>query len=298
MGLKNFLGKLIGGSAQTHPAAIMGQGLKQTLENREISKKQQEQVKLQKEFAQNGIQWKVRDAQAAGIHPLAALGAQTMSYTPSSIGGSDYADSGVQMAASMGQDISSALFRNSTAEQRQATALQQQSMMLDIEGKTIDNQIRAQQLKQMSSTPAFPSSNSDMPLLTGQGDSRPTAGGGGLVQEHPLYRVHSQPGQPAQEVGAVPDYGFTRTPTGLAIVPSKDVKEKIEDQMIPEFMWAFRNSIKPNFGGGPTPPDKKFYPLPPGYDEWKWNWTAQEFQPYRYGKAMNAGNDNYPQFKK
>lgn len=37
---------------------------------------------LQKEFAQNSIQWKVNDAKQAGLHPLAAIGAQGTSYTP------------------------------------------------------------------------------------------------------------------------------------------------------------------------------------------------------------------------
>lgn len=40
------------------------------------------QYEHQKEFAQNGIRWKVADAKSAGIHPLAALGAQTFSYNP------------------------------------------------------------------------------------------------------------------------------------------------------------------------------------------------------------------------
>lgn len=43
-----------------------------------------ENLELQREFAQHGIQWKVNDAISAGIHPLAALGADTMSFTPSS----------------------------------------------------------------------------------------------------------------------------------------------------------------------------------------------------------------------
>lgn len=59
------------------------------------------QAKLQKEFAQKGIQWKVADAKAAGIHPLAALGAQTTSYAPTSVG-----DLGL---SSMGQDIGRAV---------------------------------------------------------------------------------------------------------------------------------------------------------------------------------------------
>jgi hypothetical protein len=38
-------------------------------------------IALQKEMAQKGIQWRVEDAKAAGISPLAALGAQTSSPT-------------------------------------------------------------------------------------------------------------------------------------------------------------------------------------------------------------------------
>lgn len=45
----------------------------------------QENIKMQKEFAQNGIQWKVQDAEKAGIHPAIALGANTYQATPSSV---------------------------------------------------------------------------------------------------------------------------------------------------------------------------------------------------------------------
>lgn len=41
---------------------------------------------LQKEFAQNSIQWKIADAKKAGIHPLYALGAQGYSASPSYVG--------------------------------------------------------------------------------------------------------------------------------------------------------------------------------------------------------------------
>lgn len=40
----------------------------------------------QKEFAKNQIKWRANDARDAGLHPLAALGAQTMNYTPSHVG--------------------------------------------------------------------------------------------------------------------------------------------------------------------------------------------------------------------
>ena len=37
------------------------------------------QMANQREFAKHGIQWRVDDAKAAGIHPLAALGSPTRS---------------------------------------------------------------------------------------------------------------------------------------------------------------------------------------------------------------------------
>ena len=39
--------------------------------------------KAQKQFAQNSIRWKVKDAKFAGIHPLFAMGANPASFTPS-----------------------------------------------------------------------------------------------------------------------------------------------------------------------------------------------------------------------
>lgn len=42
-----------------------------------------ESNRLQKEFAQNSIQWRAADAKKAGLSPMAALGAYSSSYTPS-----------------------------------------------------------------------------------------------------------------------------------------------------------------------------------------------------------------------
>lgn len=57
------------------------------------------QADLQKKFAQNAISWKVEDAKRAGIHPLAALGANTVSYTPMAVGDMGIGDSMAQMGA-------------------------------------------------------------------------------------------------------------------------------------------------------------------------------------------------------
>lgn len=44
-------------------------------------------IDLQREFAQKGISWRAADAKSAGIHPLAAMGANPMSFSPVSVGG-------------------------------------------------------------------------------------------------------------------------------------------------------------------------------------------------------------------
>lgn len=76
-------------------------------------------IKLQKQFAQKGIQWKVADSLKAGIHPLYGLGANTISFSPVPVGG------GLGGAISdMGQDISRAIDAGGTTEDRVLRKLQ------------------------------------------------------------------------------------------------------------------------------------------------------------------------------
>lgn len=231
------------------------------------------QENLQREFAQNGIRWRVEDARAAGIHPLAALGASGASYTPVSVG--DYGDSSGANYEQMGQQIMGAFLNKATQDERSTVMLDlaQKRAELDVEGAALQNALLGKRLLDFNNAPPPLPSNSDMPILTGQGNS--------YVKENPMERTHSAPGRPAQEVGSVTDFGFARTPTGLAIVPSKDVKEKIEDQLIPEIMWAVRNQILPNFSGKTHAPDPKQYPLPKGFDRWTWDHLNQEYRPSR-----------------
>lgn len=49
-------------------------------------------IAYQKEFAKSGIQWRTEDAQAAGIHPLFAMGAQTSSFQNQAPTGSSAGD--------------------------------------------------------------------------------------------------------------------------------------------------------------------------------------------------------------
>lgn len=75
-------------------------------------------IEFQKEFAQNGIQWRVEDAKAAGLHPLFALGASTPSFSPNPVVVSDDR-SGEIMArgvADAGRSFSEHYYRNQALE--------------------------------------------------------------------------------------------------------------------------------------------------------------------------------------
>lgn len=65
----------------------------------------QKNADMQKEFAQNGIQWRVADAVKAGLSPLAAIGTSGASFSPSYQVGAT--ESGPDYAR-MGQDVSRA----------------------------------------------------------------------------------------------------------------------------------------------------------------------------------------------
>lgn len=115
-----------------------------------------ENMQMQEDFAQRGIRWRVRDAKAAGIHPLAALGAQTQSFSPVSF--SATADTSfANAAANMGQDIGRAVNATRTAGERE-TAFQKSVQALTLEKGALENQLLASQIKrlQVQSNPPMP----------------------------------------------------------------------------------------------------------------------------------------------
>lgn len=71
-------GPLVTAALISGGASVLG-GL---LSNRSSRNQFSENAALQREFAQQGIRWKVADAKAAGLHPLYAIGATGASYSP------------------------------------------------------------------------------------------------------------------------------------------------------------------------------------------------------------------------
>ena len=68
-------------------------------------------LKQQEEFAKMGIQWRVADAVAAGLHPLSALGVSPASSSPVSVGGAsvDLRSSPGTALSEMGQNLGRAV---------------------------------------------------------------------------------------------------------------------------------------------------------------------------------------------
>ncbi|QXP08044.1 MAG: DNA pilot protein [Arizlama microvirus] len=253
---------------------ILGQGSqKDAIESNEDIFRQN--VQLQTDFAKNGIRWKVEDAKAAGIHPLYALGANTASFSPVSVGSfpeSPLGDSISRMGQSVGRSVDATM----TKVEREKKAVMDS---LTLERAKLENDLLKSQIVNVNraSNPALPTSDPSLTsdFISGQGNSSPT---GGLVIDKPLVRTSSQPGRPYQEVGAIPEFGYARTATGLAPIPSKDVKERIEDQLIPELMWSLRNNVLPNVWMGPPSPSERDYPIPKGH-KWFWDPLRQEYRP-------------------
>lgn len=245
---------------------------------------------LQKEFAQNGVQWRVNDAKAAGLHPLAALGMQGASSSPITVSGSipgggvpsggSFSSTTPQLQApdvsshmaSFGQDISRAISATATEWQRQKE-VKDASEQLALENQALQNKILASSVAKTrgaSIGPAMPS-NRTVRLISGQGNSPSN----NLVNTQPGTRTKTARGRDYQEPFDFPDTGFSRTKTGYAPTMSEIVKERTEDDVFSEIPWHIRNRLLPqSLGGAPPPGHVK---LKTG-QYWEWSNVAQEWR--------------------
>lgn len=143
---------------------------------------------LQREFAQNSIQWRVADAKKAGVHPMYALGAPSMSPAVS------ISESGVGKAmGSMGQDISRAMFATQSQETRD-TMFNKTLQDLQVQNFTLKNDLLASQiakLKSMGNPPAPPNLGSEglvsVPMKNKPEDLNLNVLGGTAVRGHPGF---------------------------------------------------------------------------------------------------------------
>ncbi|AXH77662.1 MAG: DNA pilot protein [Microviridae sp.] len=134
-------------------------------------KRAAQNIAMQREFAQQGVSWKVADAKRAGISPLAALGASTNSFS-NVVGGEGKVGEAV---SDMGQDISRAATAASSGEQK---SMLMKSAALDIEKKGLENDLlkteladKARKISAPGQPPGIPGPTTGIP---GAGPEFPT----------------------------------------------------------------------------------------------------------------------------
>lgn len=251
-------------------------GAKKAEQNQQ--KQSAQEYERQKEFAQSGIQWKVKDARKAGIAPLAALGGSTLSYSPQSIGASD---SGIGAA---GQDISRAIHATTTAPGR-ADAYTRTAQALELERGSLQNDLLRAQLVKLNQPGTGPgiAVDSDNHLIPGQPNS-----GMAEVNLKPSASTMVTPGVPSTQAGTIPDVHYAQTTGGgYYPVPGTLVKQAIEDMTVPEALWSLRNILTPMVS-------KKMSPPPHVPRHWRDEWYFDPVEGYKTRRrASNARYDQY-----
>lgn len=206
---------------------------------------QQEQMAMQEKFAQQGIQWKAADAQKAGISKLYALGANTTSYSPVSVGGGN----GI---AEAGQSIGRAIDATASPTGR-VGHFQQELIQTQIEGAKLDNDIKRQSLlstmalrNQPGNPPAYMNPNDTTHVMPGQGNSEAVA----LTPKLELKReiVPSDPNNPSRSIGVNPEVDMYRSASdGRVPMVPQVVGEALESQPLGAVQWMFRNQVLPHY---------------------------------------------------
>lgn len=188
-------------------------------------------LKYQKQFAQRGLSWKVRDAKRAGINPLAALGAQTMSFAPSFVGTGDggTAAAGASMQqgfSDMGQGFGRAIEAYQDSNTRSENNMYLRALQAkQIENMDLQNQALASQIQLMNQPGTAPANNTGQKMIV--------AGNGADVNVVPSITP-----------GYIPD--TQRIASGkntMVVVPSEKAKEAVEDSFIPETQMSIRHNL-------------------------------------------------------
>lgn len=189
----------------------------------------------QREFAQQGIRWKVADAQAAGLHPLAALGAQTNSF--SNVVGGDHVSPKTDFGG-MGQDIGRAIDAGSTAAERQdrmGQAIARTAQVFSLEKMNLENEVLKNQvtLTRAQLPPPFPPSAlahlSRSPRRSDQG--------------HPIDEKKIE--QQASDAPALERYKLMGVPllSDPSMTDGQAVADRLGESEPLEFMTAIANTL-------------------------------------------------------
>lgn len=250
------------------------------------SSQAREQMRMQEAFAKNSVRWRVADAKRAGIHPLAALGAQTHSYSPVA-----FNDPLPNALANAGQDLGRAVDATRTGAER-VDAYTKTVQDLNVTRLGLENELLASQIakvRQAGHPPPMPSGGS--PGVFGSGDiftgGNSVLSDGGivqpadLVQENPMERVVRAPGTPHQEPGTIAGRTFYDTPSGgYSPSYSGDLADRMDENPVGSWAWGWRELVAPNFSSKNWNPP---YPAP-WHSHWVWDSIDSSYKLKRHVK--------------
>lgn len=243
-----------------------------------------QQYQFQREFAENGIRWKVEDAKRAGIHPLFALGGSTATYTPTSFVGAT--DNTPQYLSNMGQDVSRAISATQTAPERKLSDYDRARQVQELERGQLQNDVLRMQLASASARlspsqvgPTMPSSTSPVPAAVA-----------GTYEAKPPEVLNSQPSNSGAQAGpSQPSVRWERNSDGSVVaMPTANM----DDFSSPGYLnWQYQNRVLPAFGDA-----KKYGPpahmLPEGAIGWRFAFPGRWVPDYggpgpSYGEGVH-----------
>lgn len=192
----------------------------------------------QKEFAQSGIQWRVADAQAAGLHPLFALGAQVTPGQPVQAFTREPSDVGESLRRG-GQDVSQAIGRLDPAI-RDAQQVQIQLAQSQTSKNYADAAWALANSEAIRRNQGPPSTLADAIAATGSGGDgiitrsaqQNLAANQDFVQMAAPKRHSAMLGEPGLEAGTPPGFMNIRIPgtsVQLAMPATNDIGETLSE---------------------------------------------------------------------
>lgn len=209
---------------------------------------QQQQLAFQQAAAQYGIRWRVNDAKAAGISPLVALGAPTFSPGPIGLSAGGVPSSGVDYSNALGragQDISQAVGRTMTQQEKLQMAFTQQKMIDDhaksqAEINALNAQANANNARAFSNPP-MPGTGYSIPGQTQSGVAGPFV-------TKPVEVLASQPGAPGAVGGrAAPADQAYATKNGLVEFQPAPGSPASQGDVFNSALNFARNRLQPNW---------------------------------------------------
>lgn len=155
------------------------------------------QDQFQRDYVRNAIQWRIEDAKQAGVHPMAALGFQSPSYSPvSTPSAPSYMDSSnFDTGSTFGQTFNNAVFAAKIQQQQlEAGHLSNRGLELQNQHMELTNLQLASDLQRASmTTKAKPDVNGQgsLGVIGGQQDAIPSESSSRNTFGNSTYNLYS-----------------------------------------------------------------------------------------------------------